>query len=265
MPPKSWKKKVPSSGRWSFELSFGPRRMGENGRISRSSNGDSGVGDGGEKQETDRANLQEENEDSSKQVRSTNHGSPGSGREEGQIEELVEGQGEGWIEGQEERQAEGQTEGKTERQAGEEEKDPTEEHNTQSQSNELITSSKNLQTQSEQSIPDPASLGDGNNTSLIPDKPAAEKDLPKPISIRPERTLCHDVASKYLSWEFHDEDFCAPGENLGRNGDQRDPGELEELEEEAAVRAVLKRREGKLWAALQGIETNDEVTGGCSK
>lgn len=87
----------------------------------------------------------------------------------------------------------------------------------------------------------------------------AAKEPTTPPSIWPGRALCREVAEKYLSWEFYDSDFCVPDGVIAESGDDE---ETEEMEEEAAVRAALVRREAKLQAAMRGIEINDEPGGG---
>lgn len=94
----------------------------------------------------------------------------------------------------------------------------------------------------------------------------------------PSRAVCREVAEKYLSWEFQDRDFARSNDNRSIGVEEKGgykgvgvPGggvkesagaedeAIEDLQDTAAVRAALFRREKKLIQAFRGVQTNDEA------
>lgn len=78
----------------------------------------------------------------------------------------------------------------------------------------------------------------------------------------PGRAVCRDVSEKFLSWEFQDGDFCLPVAGEGAEGEVADScfGDMEQqLEEQAAVRTALIRRQAKLLETLKDLKTNEEA------
>lgn len=218
LPPKTWKRTVPSSGQWSFKLSFGSRTDGVDGNTTSSDGGDR-ERHGGES-EIDGNNGSDTRE--GRQDTEDNHRN---------IERptVVEEAG---------------------RERNEEvtPRDPRDRPQGINAGNDSISQ----QQQDEQN----PTVSDSSLANVTPEAPKPAGPVPATIlervSIWPGRALCREVAENFLGWEFDGADFCVKEGGMGDAGSEG----LEEMEEEAAVRAALKRRERKLRAALSGVKTN---------
>lgn len=232
MPPKSWKKTIPSSGRWIFKLRLG-------------ASGDTGGVVGGDGEENYRsgntvgkeATGTDDDIDMGEKLRehssASDHAAAGDDDQRADNAERID----------------------TEKEAAA----------TGSGPDGVVTYIQGDEPQQQE----------GHQLTTTEEDSAVRKPAAPAANTIPTRALCRQVAEKYLSWELRDEDFCVPdkpgdirakedvGKNINRGVDGAGgEGEAEkEVEETAAIRAALRRREMSLLEALRGVQTNDEAGG----
>lgn len=195
MPPKTWKKTLPSQGQWSFTLNLGPRKIDSGDTGAKSNNGNGGI-DGdqqnqGEGQPSPADGIRNSNSSSSSREprgNDINHGDSNQS-EQDKNASSVERSGQppkpnsSVVDGV---AVANNTQDNQQRQQGEEEEEQP-----------LVDT------------PSPTTKLD-----IVVEAPKVV------VPIRPDRALCLEVAQKYLSWEFTASDFCVPEGGMGTRGDE---------------------------------------------
>lgn len=226
VPPKTWKRVLPSSGRWSFKLALESIRVGPSSSSSSSlslphnRNGYSPTLDGGNQQQQQQQQLQ---------LGDSHNKESTSDDQDGKLKEGAQTQ-----------------EGGTKDTAG--------------------SSPETPEVQPPLADPPVVRGTDGAASQRPPaetqEPSATVATQERGIDNWPGRAVCRDVSEKFLSWEFQDGDFCLPAAGGGAEGEAVDScfGDMEQQrEEQAAVRTALVRRQAKLWEALNGLKTNEEA------
>lgn len=240
VPPKTWKRILPSSGRWSFKLVLESRRADPSSSPSPPSPlaGESGSGKSDIVNDNDNDNGDDDNNNNRND---DGEGAAATAAEAAQkkTQEEEEGLDRNQDEGSP-RGGRGSSSSSGDRQAEEEEGDIQQEDGSTDDNNNNVDS--NIPGSSDDQPPPPA---------LSP--------TPKEQGIDnwPGRAVCCEVAEKFLSWEFQEGDFCAPAAERDETGDFGDSEE--QREEGAATRAALVRRQVKLRTVLKEVLRNEEV------
>lgn len=239
MPPKTWKRTLPSSGRWSFTLALESTRMeppspsppaaasGNGGADTKSTTQAGGGGD-------EAAAVQQQNQQLELDGSLGEGGSASPSGADGQTKEQIRAQENGTLDD-----------------AGSPQLPPEVDASATSNTHDTYAEGD-------------SSVGRSQEASAA----AAAVSTKEPASIDnwPGRAVCREVAEKTLGWEFQDGDFCVPPKTgLDQEEGEAAGGGMEDTQEQredtAAVKAALARRQVKLRASLRDVRTNEEEAG----